>query len=159
LPIRTAWDRPRGRRIALWRQPAYPFAEQDCAGDAMAVGAEFDAVRAVAVEYLEGMIWGQTGRVTAVFHPKAIQVGHFNGTLEFFSRQEFVDSLQDATVEPVGSPYRAEIQSIEVTGTIAVVRLTDSCFGADFTDYLVMVKDAGRWQIITKAFHVHAHTR
>jgi adenylate cyclase len=36
----------------------------------------------------------------------------------------------------------------------------DSCFDSDFTDYLVLVKDrpdaTGRWQIVTKAYHVHS---
>jgi hypothetical protein len=62
--------------------------------------------------------------------------------------------------EAEGAPIIAELLSIEVTGTVAVAKLTDTCFGTDFTDYLVMVKDrpdaSGRWQIVTKAYHVHA---
>ncbi len=121
----------------------------------MTVGAEFDAVRAVAMDYLEGMIWGQTDRIEKAFHPKAIQVGHFGQTYEFLSRQEFVDWIKTAKTDPVGTPYVAEIISVEITGDVAVVRVTDTCFGADFTDYLVMVRHDGIWQIVTKAFFVH----
>lgn len=120
------------------------------------IGSEIDAVRAVAVEYLEGMIWGQAERVERVFHPKAIQVGHFAGEYEFFSRQEFIDWLKSADAEPVGSPYTAEFLSIEITGDVAVVKVSDTCFGTEFTDYLVMVKHEGTWQIVTKAYFAHA---
>ncbi len=120
----------------------------------MTIGAEFDAVRAVAIEYLEGMIWGQYDRIEKVFHPKAIQVGHFGQTYEFFSRQQFIDWLKSEKSEPVGSPYTAEIISVEITGDVAIVKLTDTCFGSDFVDYLVMVKHEGAWQIVTKAYVV-----
>ncbi len=121
----------------------------------MTIGPEFDAVRAVAVEYLEGMIWGQTERIEMAFHPRAIQVGHFGQTYEFFSRQEFIDWLRAEKTEPAGTPYTADIISIEITGDVAIVRLTNTCFGTDFTDYLVMVKHDGAWQIVTKAYFAH----
>jgi hypothetical protein len=120
------------------------------------IGTEIDAVRAVVVDYLEGMVWGQTERIERAFHPKAIQVGHYAGAYEFLSRQEFVDWVRSAATEPAGSPYVADLLSIEVTGDIAVVKISDTCFGSDFTDWLVMVKDGGQWQIVTKAFFVHA---
>ena len=120
------------------------------------IGTEIDAVRAVVVDYLEGMIWGQTERIERAFHPKAVQVGHFAGTYEFLSRQEFVDWLKAEPSEPAGSPYVASLLSVEVTGDVAVVKVSDTCFGTDFTDWLVLVRDAGRWQIVTKAFYAHS---
>jgi hypothetical protein len=120
------------------------------------IGTEFDAIRAVVVDYLEGMIWGQTDRIEQAFHPKAIQVGHFAGETEFFSRQEFVDWLRGEKAEPVGSPYVAELLSIEITGDVAIAKLSDSCFETAFTDYLVMLKEDGRWQIVTKAYFAHS---
>jgi hypothetical protein len=94
------------------------------------------------------------------FHPSALQVGHFSDVYEFFPLQQFIEWLRNEETLPPGTPIVAELLSIEVTGTVAVVKLTDTCFGTDFTDYLVMVKDrpdpAGRWQIVTKAYHVHS---
>lgn len=123
-------------------------------------GAEHDAVRAVVVDYLEGMCWGDEAKLRRAFHPGALQVGHFADTYEFFPLDEFIAWLKAEATEPEGSPIVAELLSIEVTGTVAVAKLTDTCFGTDFTDYLVMVKDrpdaSGRWQIVTKAYHVHA---
>ena len=120
------------------------------------IGNEIDAIRAVVVDYLEGMIWGRTDRIERAFHPKAIQVGHFAGGYEFFSRQEFVDWLRTEKAEPEGTSYVAELLSIEVTGDIAIAKVSNSCFDTDFIDYLVMVKDGGRWQIVTKAYFAHA---
>jgi hypothetical protein len=126
----------------------------------MAWGAEHDAVRAVVVDYLEGMCWGDEAKLRRAFHPGALQVGHFGETYEFFPLEEFIAWLKGEVTEAEGSPIIAELLSIEVTGTVAVAKLTDTCFGTDFTDYLVMVKDrpdaSGRWQIVTKAYHVHA---
>jgi len=126
----------------------------------MAWGAEHDAVRAAVVDYLEGMCWGDEAKLRRAFHPGALQVGHFGETYEFFPLEEFIAWVKAEETEPEGSAIVAELLSIEITGTVAVAKLTDTCFGTDFTDYLVMVKDrpdaSGRWQIVTKAYHVHA---
>lgn len=126
----------------------------------MKFGEEHDAVRRVVLDYLEGMIWGDEERLRRAFHPDALQVGHFADTYEFFPLREFIDWIKNEEAQPVGTPYVAELVSIEVTGTVAVAKVTDSCFDSHFTDYLVMVKDrpdaSGRWQIVTKAYHVHS---
>jgi hypothetical protein len=123
-------------------------------------GYEYHAVRKVVIDYLEGMIWGDEERLRRAFHPAALQVGHFADTFEFFPLDEFIDWLKQEEAMAPGTPYVAELLSIEVTGTVAIAKVTDTCFGTDFTDYLVMVKDrpgeAGRWQIVTKAYHVHS---
>ena len=117
-----------------------------------------DAVRRVVVDYLEGMIWGDEEKLRRAFHPGALQVGHFGDTYEFFSFQEFLDWLKGEKTLPEGSPYQAELICIEVTGSVAIAKLTDTCFGADFVDYLVLVNErpdaTGRWQVVTKAYHV-----
>lgn len=123
-------------------------------------GKHHDAVRQVVIDYVEGMVWGDEDRLRRAFHPGAIQVGHFDGTYEFLSFEQFIGWLKGEVTAPVGSAYVAELLTIEVTGTVAIAKITDTCFGADFTDYLVMVNDrpdaSGRWQIVTKAYHVHA---
>lgn len=126
----------------------------------MKFGNEHDEVRKVVLDYLEGMLWGDEERLRRAFHPGAIQVGHFADTYEFFPLEEFIDWIKKEETQPPGSPYIAELISIEVTGTVAIVKVNDTCYDSDFTDYLVMVKDrpdsSGRWQIVTKAYHVHA---
>lgn len=126
----------------------------------MMFGGDHDDIRKVVIDYLEGMIWGDEERLRRAFHPDALQVGHFAGTYEFFPLREFIDWVKNEKTEAPGTSYVAELVSIEVTGTVAIAKVTDSCFDTHFTDYLVMVKDRpgadGRWQIVTKAYHVHA---
>lgn len=106
----------------------------------MARGAEHDAVRAVVVDP-GGDVLGDEAKLRRAFHPGALQVGHFGETYEFFPLEEFIAWLKGEETEAEGSPIIAELLLIEVTGTVAVAKLTDTCFGTDFTDYLVMVKD------------------
>ncbi len=126
----------------------------------MTLGKAQDAVRQVVLDYLEGMMWGDETRLRRAFHPQALQIGHFDGTYEFFPVQDFIYWLKAEGAAPEGSPYQAELISVEVTGTVAVVKISDTCFDSDFTDYLVLVNDradgTGQWQIVTKAYHVHA---
>lgn len=126
----------------------------------MGLNSAHEAVRAVVVDYVEGMVWGDEARLRRAFHPAVVQVGHFDGTHEVFSLEEFLDWLRAEPTDPVGTPYMADLISIEVTGTVAVAKISDRCFGTEFTDYLVLVNDrsdaTGRWQIVTKAYHAHA---
>jgi hypothetical protein len=95
----------------------------------MGWGSEHDAVRRVVIDYLEGMIWGDEEKLRRAFHPKALQVGHFADTYEFFPLDEFIAWLKLEETEPVGSAYDAELLAVEVTGTVAVAKLSDTCFG------------------------------
>lgn len=126
----------------------------------MDCGAEHDDIRRVVIDYLEGMVWGDEQKLRRAFHPQALQVGHFADVYEFFPLDEFIAWVKAEETQPEGTPYRAELLSVEISGTVAIAKLTDTCFGTDFTDYLVLVKDhpdqSGRWQIVTKAYHVHS---
>lgn len=52
-------------------------------------------------------------------------------------------------------PFAADIAMIDITGDVAVVKLTNTCFGDDDTDYLTLTKPEGHWQIAAKAWFVH----
>ncbi|MFN4143316.1 nuclear transport factor 2 family protein [Aestuariivirga sp.] len=114
------------------------------------------AIEAVVTDYLEGMIYGQTERIERAMHPLCMQAGHYRGNYEFFPRGDFIDSLKlEKMLEP-GTPYRAAIVSVDMTGDVAVAKVTDDCFGTSFTDYLTLIRHEGRWQIVMKAFFDHA---
>ena len=125
----------------------------------MTPGDEFDAVRAVAIDYLEGMLYADEARLRRAFHPQSLIVGHFRGGLECDPVDAFVAAVKAEGAVPAGSPYRAAIVAIDVTGDMAVVKVTNDYLGTSFTDYLTMLKHAGRWQIVNKAFYDHAADR
>lgn len=123
----------------------------------MSNGNERDAIETVVVEYLEGMIYGQGERLKRAMHPQCMQAGHFDGTYEFFDRETFISSVEGETALPPGTPYEYEIVSLDITGDVAVAKVTDACFGTTFTDYLTLIKHDGQWQIVMKAFFDHAN--
>lgn len=117
---------------------------------------EREAIEAVVTEYLDGMIYGQREKLERAMHPLCMQAGHFDGNYEYFDRETFIGSVEGDTALPPGTPYRWDVQSIDMTGDVAVVKLEDACFGTTFTDYLTLIRHEGRWQIVMKAFFDHA---
>ena len=118
-------------------------------------GTAFSALQAVARDYLDGMMYADEAKLRRAFHPKCLVVGHFRGRLEYDPLDAFIDACKKEGSIPSGTPYFAEIVSMDVTGDIAVVKLIDDYLGTRFTDYLTMVKIEGRWIIVNKAFYVH----
>lgn len=51
-------------------------------------------------------------------------------------------------------PYM-DIQSVDVEGDAASVKVTDDFAGMRFTDYLSLLKIDGRWTIVSKLYHLH----
>ena len=122
----------------------------------MPAGQELEAIRQVAIDYFEGMIYADVARLTNAFFPQALIVGHFRGALESDSVEAFAASVAAAGGPPPGTPYRAAIVSIDISGDIASVKVTNDYLGTSFTDYLTMLKHQGRWRIVNKVFYDHA---
>jgi Putative lumazine-binding len=118
---------------------------------------ELEAIRSVVLDYLEGMIYGQDERIRRAMHPLCMQAGHYNEQYEFISRDAFIAALKLEPRQKDGTPFVFDIASIDVTGDIAAVKLTDDCFGTSWTDYLTLIKHDGTWQIVMKAFHKHTN--
>ena len=112
-------------------------------------------IRVAVTEYLQGMIYGQDDRIRAVMHPLCMQAGHINQTFEFIQRDLFIDAIKSEPRLLAGAPFAFEIQMIDVTGDIAIAKVSDECFGSRWTDYLTLIKHDGRWLIIMKAFFEH----
>ena len=52
---------------------------------------------------------------------------------------------------------KAQIASIDITGTVATLRLElDNWTGHRFTDLFTLLKVDGEWKIMNKVFHLHA---
>ncbi len=55
------------------------------------------------------------------------------------------------------SPIEFEIGFVDITGDVAVVKVSDACFGTTYTDYLTLIRHQNKWQIVMKAFYNHAN--
>jgi hypothetical protein len=113
-------------------------------------------IREVIVDYLEGMIYGDDEQLRSSMHPLCMQAGHMGERYEFIPRDEFIEALHAEKRLPKGTPFRWEISHLEITGDIAIAKVTDECFGTAWTDYLTFIKHDGKWQIVMKAFVDHA---
>lgn len=114
------------------------------------------ALEAVVRDYLDGMIHGDRAKLERAMHPRCMQAGHFGGVYEYLDREAFIASVTGETASPPGTPYDYEIVSCDTVGNVAVVKVEDACFGTRFTDFLTLIRDGGRWQIVMKAFYDHA---
>lgn len=115
------------------------------------------AIEAVVTDYLEGMIWNDPERLRRAMHPLCMQAGHYKGQLEFYDRDASIEALENEKAEEPGTPFDAEIVSVDITGDVAVAKVTNTCFGSSFTDYLTLIRVENRWQIAMKAFFDHAN--
>ena len=122
-------------------------------GEASAPGSELEAIRAVARDYLDGMVYADETRLRGAFHPQAAVVGHTGHRLDWDSVDAFLAAVLRDGGPPAGTPYFAEIVAIDVTGDLALVKLVDDYLGSRFTDYVTMIKQEGRWAIAHKAFY------
>ena len=116
---------------------------------------ELAAIRSVVNDYLEGMVYGDADQLRKAMHEKCMQAGHMPQGLEFIPRDEFImEILKEAPASP-DTPIAHDVSLIDITGDIAIVKVTDACFGTVWTDYLTLMKHDGRWIIIMKAFYDH----
>jgi hypothetical protein len=120
---------------------------------------DIEAIRHVVRLYLEGMIYGEPEKLRQSMHPLCMQAGHDKGRYEFFPRDEFIALISQETPQQPGSHYPAEIQKVDITGDMAIVKVSDDCFGTSWTDYLTLIKHEGVWQIVMKAFFGHGPSR
>lgn len=120
------------------------------------LGIELAPIAAVARDYFDGMMYADEAKLRRAFHPKCLIVGHFRGRLEYDPLDAFIDACKKEGSIPSGTPYFAEIVSIDVTGDTAMIKVIDDYLGSRFTDYLTMVKTEGRWLIVNKVFYVHS---
>lgn len=105
--------------------------------------------------YVEGMVFADEARLRQAFHPSCAIVGHMNGKLAWLSVDDFVEICRQAGPAPAGERPEWDIQSADMTGDIAVVKVADAVHGMNFTDYLTLVRNGSGWLIIHKGFYRH----
>ncbi len=113
------------------------------------------ALENVVRDYLDGMIYVDEARLRRAFHPDARIIGHFQGALEWHDLDQFIGGCRKMGAAPANEPYYWEILSADVTGDIALIKLTDDYVGVRYTDYLTLLHVDGRWRIVNKTFFAH----
>jgi hypothetical protein len=114
--------------------------------------AEYDAVIATANQYVEGLRIGSAQGVAQAFHKDAVMYGFTNGELLGGPIKNLFDFVEKNGAAPEIS---TRLDVLAITPTTAVVRVdmeTDA-IGADYNDYLTLIKIDGVWKVIAKVYH------
>ncbi len=115
---------------------------------------EYDVIVKVVQHYIDGARSGKGDDMRPAFHEDATVFGYVGAEL-------FAGPIQNlfAWNDDNGPATELEdrIASIDVTGTVATVRLElENWTGFRFTDLFTLLKVDGDWKIMNKVFHVHA---
>ncbi len=104
--------------------------------------------------YIDGAISGSGDDMKRGFHPQATIFGYVGDDLLAGPIQQLYD-WNDANGP--ARKLQARIANIDITGTVATVRLElENWTGSRFTDLFTLLKVDGTWKIMNKVFHLHA---
>ncbi len=113
---------------------------------------DYSAVVAVAQQYVDGLRVGSVDGVAEAFHPKAVMYGFTNGELLGGEIQNLFDFVQK---NGKAADIVTHLDVLAITPTTAVVRvdMEKDAIGADYIDYLTLIKMDGDWKVIAKVCH------
>lgn len=115
---------------------------------------ETSAITETVQLYLDGLYEGDADKIAKAFHPTSVLTSEDNGALKPLPRAqwlELVRSRQSAKAQ--GLPRHDDILQIDQSGpTTAFVKLKCQIPPRFFTDYLLLLKIDGRWQVVQKVF-------
>lgn len=114
--------------------------------------AEYNAVIAVAQQYVDGLREGSVEAVGQAFHRDAVMYGFTNGELLGGPITNLFDFVKKNGNAP---EITTRLDVLAITPTTAVVRvdMEKDAIGADYNDYLTLIRIDGKWQVIAKVYH------
>jgi hypothetical protein len=114
--------------------------------------AEYDAVIATANQYVEGLRIGSAQGVAQAFHKDAVMYGFTNGELLGGPIKNLFDFVEKNGAAPEIST-RLDVLAITPTPAVVRVDMETDAIGADYNDYLTLIKIDGVWKVIAKVYH------
>ncbi len=111
-------------------------------------GGDLTAIREAAGHYLAGGQTGDIERLRQAFHPSARLQFVRDGSYQEWSLEEYLGKKTPGK----RSNHRTRIQSIDLEGTCAVVKVELDYGSFKFIDYLSLLKTDGEWRIVNKIF-------
>ena len=116
---------------------------------------ESEAVRKVIQDYIDGTYNADTGKLKRVFHEKAVMNGYIGTDLIIGDPSPFIEDIaSSASMRSQNDPYHAEIESINIEGSVASVVLSETGFRGEVSmvDFFHLIKTDEGWFIISKLF-------
>ena len=118
----------------------------------LAQSSEEAAVREAIEHYFRGHATGQGEHFRKVFHPDAKLFFIREGKLTQWTAEEYISRASGKPPDDEAQRKRT-IDSIDIAGNAAFVKITLDYPKVVFTDYMSMLKVDGRWVIVNKTFH------
>lgn len=113
---------------------------------------DYDEVIEAADKYVYGLRTGSSGAVAQAFHKDAVMYGFTNGELMGGPIRNLYDFV-DKNGKAPNISTRLDVLAITPTTAVVRVDMEQDAIGADYNDFLTLIKLDGRWQVIAKVFH------
>ena len=120
-------------------------------GPALAQENEERGVRAAVNQYFKGHATGNPAEMRKAFLPTAHIEGLREGKFVSWTADEYSSRFSGKPAADEASRTRT-IDSVNVSGTAAIVRATLVHGATTFTDYFVLLKVDGEWKIANKVY-------
>lgn len=120
---------------------------------------EKDAVCEVVQKYIDGTYQGDVSALRECFHSTAVMNGYLNDQLLLGDPEPFFQEMENnPSMAEGGAPYKGEIASLDVVGSVASVTVKETGFAGtmSFTDYFHLIKVDDAWKIFSKTFTTEA---
>lgn len=122
-----------------------------------AATADDAAVRAAVDHYLQAHATGDGKHLQGVFHPELKLFFARDGQVTTRPGPEYIAGFR-GTPAPDEAARKRWIESVDITGTAASVKVILDYPRTRFTDYFQLVKAGGSWHIVSKTFHAEQKT-
>ncbi|HYP29483.1 MAG TPA: nuclear transport factor 2 family protein [Blastocatellia bacterium] len=119
---------------------------------ALAQDSEEAAIRETIQHYFQGHATGNGEHFRKAFHPDAKLFFIRDGKLTQWTSEEYIARASGKPAADEAQRKR-RVDSIDVSGNAAVVKVTLDYPSVVFTDYMSMLKVDGQWKIINKTFY------
>ena len=121
----------------------------------MSAAPDFGGVTAVLGEYFAGLRHSDIARLKRAFHPEAHYFCATGGALLHLDMAQYFPVVdQRPSPASQGHPSADRILAIEFAGPVTAFAKVECAIPPKFfTDFLVLLKLDGRWQIVSKVFH------
>ena len=115
-----------------------------------------EAIASLLSDYFDALYFCDTGKLAAVFHPKAIYATADETPFLYRTMDQYLPIV--AAREPPasrGEQRRDHVDDIQFAGeNTALARVRCSIGPRDFVDFLTLVRIDGDWRIIAKVFQI-----
>lgn len=123
------------------------------AGPALAQAQDEAGVRQALDHYLAGQASGDPAQFRAAFHDDFKMFLVRNGQVVQRTDEEYIAGASGKPADDEAKRKRS-IESISITGNVAIAKIVLDYPGTLFTDYMSLVRTADGWKIITKLVDV-----